>query len=265
MKLFIGILCLVSATVQLGPSLGATQLGETYAVTVIADSQVQRVSSSAQTVGELLAELGLTLDKLDRASLSLSTPLSEDAIVQVTRVKFHQVVEEVPIAAKTTVLGTPKLAAGFTKILSHGQEGLVKRVVSVWEKDGQVTQRGVQSEKVLVPVKDTVVLRGTRDEPNRGGNWHTPRSMEATGYVAFRCGGSPSGRTATGPMAVKGLVAVDPRNIPLGTKLYIPGYGFALAADTGGAIKGNRIDLCFDTYQEAINFGRRMIDVYVLK
>ena len=81
--------------------------------------------------------------------------------------------------------------------------------------------------------------------------------MEATAY-------SGGGTTASGMAAAVGRVAVDPRVIPLGTRLYIEGYGYAVAADTGGAIKGNRIDLFFETYDEAISFGRRKVTVYVL-
>ena len=100
-------------------------------------------------------------------------------------------------------------------------------------------------------------------------------TLNATGYDASSCGKSPShpgyGITATGARAVYGIVAVDPGVIPLGSRLYIETadgsfiYGHAVAADTGGAIKGNRIDLCFNTRQEALNFGRRQVKVYVLK
>jgi 3D (Asp-Asp-Asp) domain-containing protein len=89
--------------------------------------------------------------------------------------------------------------------------------------------------------------------------------MVATGYAAGRLGGSLGTRTATGLRAQKGVVAVDPRVISMGSRLYIPNYGFAIAADKGSAIKGNRIDLCFDNYREARRFGRRSIDVYVLR
>ncbi|MBI4733746.1 MAG: 3D domain-containing protein [Rubrobacteridae bacterium] len=64
--------------------------------------------------------------------------------------------------------------------------------------------------------------------------------------------------------AQKGVVAVDPRVIPLGTRLYIEGYGEAIAADTGGAIKGNRIDLCYNTPGECFKFGRQTVKVHVL-
>jgi 3D (Asp-Asp-Asp) domain-containing protein/peptidoglycan hydrolase CwlO-like protein len=90
-------------------------------------------------------------------------------------------------------------------------------------------------------------------------------TMVATAYYAGGGGLCGDGITATGLRAAHGIVAVDPRVIPLGTKLYIPGYGPALAADTGGWIKGNRIDLCFNSREQAIQWGRRTIKVYVVE
>jgi 3D (Asp-Asp-Asp) domain-containing protein len=88
--------------------------------------------------------------------------------------------------------------------------------------------------------------------------------MSATAYTAY-CGGRCSGRTALGWQAGYGIVAVDPRVIPLRTRLYIPGYGYAVAGDVGGSIKGARIDLGFNTYRDARQFGRRDIIVYILQ
>jgi 3D (Asp-Asp-Asp) domain-containing protein len=87
--------------------------------------------------------------------------------------------------------------------------------------------------------------------------------MVATAYTAS-CGGC-DGMTAIGHRAGHGIVAVDPRVIPLGTRLYIPGYGPAIAGDTGGAIIGHRIDLGFDSWRDAMLFGRRDVTVYRLK
>ena len=87
--------------------------------------------------------------------------------------------------------------------------------------------------------------------------------MEATAYLPTD--GSPEGLTAMGIPATYGIVAVDPDVIPLGTRVYIPGYGEALAADTGGAIYGYRIDLCMEDYYQAMDFGRRTVTVFVLK
>jgi 3D (Asp-Asp-Asp) domain-containing protein/peptidoglycan hydrolase CwlO-like protein len=96
------------------------------------------------------------------------------------------------------------------------------------------------------------------------GEW----TLTATAYYAFGSGGNDingNGITATGLRARKGIVAVDPRVIPLGTKLFIPGYGEALAADTGGWIKNDRIDLCFESLEECFRFGRRKIRVYLVE
>ena len=87
--------------------------------------------------------------------------------------------------------------------------------------------------------------------------------MEATAYLPTD--GSGEGITAMGIPATYGIVAVDPAIIPLGSRVYIPGYGEALAADTGGAIYGYRIDLCMEDYWQAMDFGRRTVTVFVLK
>lgn len=101
--------------------------------------------------------------------------------------------------------------------------------------------------------------------------------LEATAYCAcYECCGKWPGNkwygiTATGTRAKVGTIAVDPRVIPLGTKVYVEGlfgaenYGYATAEDTGGAIKGNIIDLYFNTHRETINWGRQQVNVYILK
>jgi len=63
----------------------------------------------------------------------------------------------------------------------------------------------------------------------------------------------------------RGIVAVDPRVIPLGTHMFIKGYGYAVAADTGGAIKGRRVDLFFKSKRDAVKWGRRPVDIYILE
>lgn len=97
---------------------------------------------------------------------------------------------------------------------------------------------------------------------NRSGN---VISMVATGYCScnkcnYPYGGQPS---YLGYPLRRGIVAVDPKVIPMGKKLYVEGYGEAIAADQGNAIKGNRIDLCFSSHQEALNWGIRTVKVTV--
>ncbi len=102
-------------------------------------------------------------------------------------------------------------------------------------------------------------------EVSRGTERSVTLRMLATGYCPCRiCTGSGDGITAIGLKAGKGIVAVDPSVIPLGSRLYIPGYGEAIAGDVGGKIKKNRIDLCFNTHQEALNWGKRWVTVEIL-
>ena len=91
-------------------------------------------------------------------------------------------------------------------------------------------------------------------------------SMSATAYTADPAenGGNTSGRTAIGLKIGHGVVAVDPRIIPLGTRLFVEGYGHAVAADVGGAIKGHRIDLGYDSKRKMRKFGRRKVNVHIL-
>jgi 3D (Asp-Asp-Asp) domain-containing protein len=84
-------------------------------------------------------------------------------------------------------------------------------------------------------------------------------TFEATAYTWTGC------RTATGPWPSRGMVAVDPRVIPLGTELHIEGYGSAVAADTGGAIQGQKIDLYMDSEHECWQWGRRQVEVRVIE
>jgi len=103
------------------------------------------------------------------------------------------------------------------------------------------------------------------DELNQDSDFqHTGRflTMRATAYSPEEPGLSDT--TASGLKAQYGVVAVDPSVIPLGTRLFIDGYGHAIAADTGGAIKGHRIDLCFNTLEEVTAYGCRTVRVEIL-
>ena len=74
-----------------------------------------------------------------------------------------------------------------------------------------------------------------------------------------------SAYTATGTPCRRGVIATDPNFIPLGTKVFIPGYGYAVAADTGGAIVGNVIDVAFDSVAECYEFGRQFLEIYIIE
>lgn len=104
--------------------------------------------------------------------------------------------------------------------------------------------------------------RGVPPGRELGRNW-TEMEVVATGYSASREEGTEDGVTATGTKARRGTAAVDPRVIPLGSEMYVPGYGWARAEDTGGAIKGRRVDLFFPSREEALRWGVRKVIVTI--
>lgn len=95
---------------------------------------------------------------------------------------------------------------------------------------------------------------------SRGGG----RSLLVTASAYSRFDPGLSNHTASGTLVRKGVIAVDPTVIPMGTRVFIPGYGEAVAEDIGSAIRGNTIDIAFETAEEAIQFGRKTIEIFIL-
>lgn len=132
-------------------------------------------------------------------------------------------------------------------------------------KVSRSSTRTVQAKAPSNPVAKSKAVKSTNAQST------TPKSekrllgtFEATAYTDnAQSQGKWVGQTATGMKPQVGVIAVDPRVIPLGTKLYVEGYGNAIAGDTGGAIKGKRVDLFFNTQKECTNYGRRSVKVWV--
>lgn len=140
------------------------------------------------------------------------------------------------------------------------KEQLKKENKSIKEAKARKKQEQIvvkaNSKKQKTVNKDKVIASANRSGGTR------VRIFTATAYTDnAQSQGKWVGQTATGMKPQVGVVAVDPNVIPLGTKMYIEGYGNAIAGDTGGAIKGNRIDLFMNTQKECINFGRRQVKV----
>lgn len=155
---------------------------------------------------------------------------------------------------------------GMEEVVQHGSNGQATLTVRQMYYDGQPAGEEIVNTDLHVAPTDKIVRTGMRDTVSTSrGDMRFSRSyyMEATAYLPTD--GSGTCITATGVRAQHGVVAVDPDVIPLGSRVYIPGYGVALAADTGGAIVGNRIDLCMESYGDAMSFGRRSVKVYILE
>lgn len=242
-------------------------------VKLVTAAGTKTVITTADDVGALLEEQNIRLDQHDVVRPSLADPLVANSVVRIARIVKWVSAQKQHIAQRTIHVIDFTLPPGQTKIVKPGAAGLTLAMVDYTQTDGNLSKR-VVARHVLRKPEARVIAEGVgtyaaiADFARHGLEKTsyiaaTALSMIATAYTAG-CAGC-TGFTATGYHAGHGIVAVDPRIIPLGTRLYIPGYGFAIAGDTGGAIVGHRIDLGFNSLSDAMAFGRRLVKVYTLK
>lgn len=268
----LGILGALAITILLAAVVCAEAAsGPAVKVTVTADGQEWEWVSCERTVGGILREAGVALGTKDQVRPKLSTKSKDGLRIRVIRIEGKVVVQTEPIGFKTVTKFDPQ-GTGEKKVTQEGQRGEKEVKYLITYKDGvKVASKVLEARVTKQPVDEVVTL--TRDcfskggpLASRAGSYTRSMRMVATAYDPGprSCGKWASGYTAIGMRAGYGVVAVDPRVIPFRTKLYVEGYGFCVAGDTGGAIKGNRIDLGFNTYEEAIRYGRRTVTVYIL-
>lgn len=156
---------------------------------------------------------------------------------------------------------------GQIRKVQDGRDGEVKRVYKLTLKDGKPVGKTLVS-KVYIEPQHTVfrIGRSGYETPSRSRFRRSKvLTMKASAYdTSQQTLPGTTGRGALGMYVKFGHVAVDRRVIPLGTMVFVEGYGFAIASDTGGAIKGNRIDLCMNSRAEALRFGRKTVKVHIL-
>lgn len=151
--------------------------------------------------------------------------------------------------------------------VQDGEPGKVIKSIQISYQNGKPIRSQVIKVDRIEP-KHTIFHMGKSSVATSRGSFSRGKviTMSASAYdPSAGRGRHATGITASGMRARFGVVAVDPRVIPLGTRLFVEGYGFAIAADTGGAIKGNKIDLCYQTRRECMQFGRRKVKVHILK
>ncbi len=229
----------------------------------------QQVWSTSTTVADFLLQQEITLNQQDRIEPKPEDLVTENAVIKVIRVeKVTDVVEE-PINFAVVTQKDKSMAKGTKKVLKQGQNGLAQRHYEVTKENGQEVTRNLISEKKLKDKQDQVVAVGTMantEVASRGGAVVKEFYVNSTAYTAS-CNGC-SGTTATGINLranpnVK-VIAVDPRIIPLGTKVFVEGYGYAVAADTGSSIKGYKIDVFFAAKADAYRWGNRKVKIKIL-
>lgn len=238
-------------------------------VTVSYDGVPRMVRTTSLTVGELLKEISEDYDEFVYylpESMTEETLLEEDMIIELSSSLVKEVTRYEKVAKTIEYRDTGNLAKGTERVIQEGSDGLIEVVNEETYMGGELISKKELSRKVLTEPVNAIIERGTASmisTPIGDFNYSKELTVVATGYTRFDEG--CDSYTATGTLAVRGAIAVDPSVIPLGTRLYIPGYGIGRAEDTGGAIDGNRIDLCYNSVNEAFQWGRRTVTVYILQ
>lgn len=262
-------------------------IDRSFIVRLTVDGVTTAVRMTDGTVGDALQQAGVNLAgyRLINAQVTDAASDGLDICVE-SALTYTERTEVETLDYDIETRYTATLAKGRVKVVQQGREGTLTRTLRDTVVDGEVTESVVLDEVREEPVNEI------REVGTFAGGGSTPMSAAPKSVVLDESGlplsysrvltgactaytsdrGNAGTRTATGRTATVGIVAVDPREIPYGTELYITSadgsyvYGYAIAGDTGSAMRSGRAlcDLFMDTYEQCIVFGRRTMNVYVL-
>lgn len=277
----------VTAHDEISPALSA-ELGKTNEITIAKAYPFMLVDggkelehwSTKTTIADFLNRENIELDELDRVEGGLDNQILPGSIVEIVRVNKEMATIEEEERFTIETKSDHDLLKGREEVVQKGEKGIVSREYEIVKENGVEVSRTLIAEQTIKESKRQIVSVGTKVVVADAGNVsNTTVSRDdsapaggrefyvtATAYTAG-CNGC-SGITATG-INLKAnpnlkVIAVDPRVIPLGSKVWVEGYGYAIAGDTGGAIKGNKIDLHVATKDIAYKFGRRQVKIKVM-
>lgn len=268
-------------------------------VNITKGNESQELYLTKCTVGEALNLSQICLDENDILNVDKSAEITENMRINVDKKEFSEEIINTEIPFETVTQTTDTLYQGQTKIAVNGKNGIRTTklrhtlingsVTDTQELENSVTQQPVNKvilignkaqtfdnkiENFSSSAENVSTVATTTDSENffvdnKGNKVKYTKKLQGSGtaYTAHK-----GAHTSTGKIPVRGMVAVNPKKIPYGTKLYIKAtngsydYGYAVAADTGGALKNGSaiVDLYMDSNKECYNFGRRKVDVYVL-
>lgn len=277
-----------SYTTQPGAGVSSITVQRSQDITIRYRDEVISTVSQGETVGELLNRLNISLTESDTVSHPLDLHTYDGMELWIDEVLHLEQTYTSTIPHDVTYCYDDSIPQGTEVVLVEGVDGQLTCTATVTYVNGQETSRAVQSQEVtLAPVTEIIALGSAPIEqidpgsmPIFGEDTITlpsgevltySRTMQvvATGYHKSNAGCDDW--TSTGTWARVGAIAVDPRMIPYGTRMFIVSndgayvYGLATAEDCGGAIKGNRVDLYFDSNYECFQFGIRACTIYILE
>lgn len=257
-------------------------------ITLTADGESKTVYTTGKTVGAALTDLKIDLGELDKVTPAQEAGLPDNSEIKVVRVNKQLEEETEPIAFETVKKNDPQIVKGKEQVVQEGKEGVLLKKKEKLFEDGVLVSEQVVDQKVQSESVQKVVAIGTKNpvavlsasspstDVNKGGvNFPVKQVINNVTLTAYSAGASSTGKssgnpsyglTSSGARVSEGrTIAVDPKVIPMGWWVYIDGIGFRRAEDTGSAVKGNVIDVYFDSNDYANRFGtKRGYTVYVI-
>lgn len=237
-------------------------------ITLSVNGNDETLYTTLATVSDVLSKTGVTVEDDMLLVTPEDTAVTDGMKIEIIKKVYEEITEVESIPFETTRRANYNLASGNTRVSKQGVNGEKTLTYRVVKHNGEIIEKELVSEKVTKKPVNKVLEYGViaSVQTSRSGEIRSSRVIEcrATAYCL-------QGKTASGMQSQRGVVAVDPSVIPLGTKLYIESsngnftYGYAVAGDTGSSIKGNRIDLYMDTKSECLQFGVRNVKVYILE
>ena len=238
-------------------SEGKAELAAPVNITIKVYGIEMNLMAAPATVKTALESYGIPVGSDDIVKPAMDQQLTDGTEIIVQRVVFEEVVESEAVPFKVKVKGTDELPAKTQKVVQKGQKGEDKVTYKVTYADGkEIARKEIARERVKKPV--TKIIHKSTVGTIEGAEYSRKFTVKAYSYTG-------GGTTASGLPAAVGRIAVDPGVIPLGTRVYVEGYGFATAADTGGNIKGNTIDVYYNSESQCRQWGCRYITIYILK
>ena len=215
------------------------------------------------TVADLLKDMNINME--DRTVYPPpETAITDGMVIHVLARKSFLSPEEAEVPFGKQIINDPELAYGTEKVEKEGVKGKDLITYENITRVGHEQKIELDRRRVVEPV-NAVVRKGVAQSILTPDGYVKYKKVIYGEATAYTWGGGATGHTSVGLWPKRGIIAVDPRVIPYYTKVYIPGYGMAIAGDTGGAIVGTRIDLFMDSLHECYQWGRRDVKIYILE
>lgn len=233
-----------------------------FEIQVTADGQTKQLIVLPSTVGDILKQEGIVLTGEDFVEPELSETLAEGDHIKVHRVTYGEVTKKQTIDFQVVYQADNTMTIGDMQVTQKGRKGKEAKTYKVTYVDGEETDQTLIKSKTVRTKKDKIISYGTKISFSKPEGLKYQKKYTGVRAVSYHFSGTPVG--AYGLPCEFGTVAVDQDLIPLGSLLYIEGYGYAIANDVGSAIHGKTVDLYMEKFEQCILWGARWTTVYVI-